>query len=508
MDNTGYAVYLRLSRLPSKKGRRRREDVTVERQLTLIRKYAADEGIPINEDHIYIDNGRGAWKRRRVLQPDGTYKKIKPKRPDWDRMLGAGRRGEFPGIFAWKLDRFSRNMHDALDLCEIAEDHGLVIDGPDSGRVDLNTTHGRKVFRDAASDAEHASDLTSDRVLAAHAELIAEGLQMAGGRAFGFEILRDARDFDDDVQPVINEKEAGYVCEVARRRLAGETWPALAAWLNSEGMTTTKGSPWDRGTLARTMKMPRYGGRVTHHGRAVIRDGKPVRNTRQILDEATYLQLQASIAGDRQGRKPSREYPLSGVLVCGRCGRAMSGHMGRNHRTKVKVREYVCSTQHGKGCGAGVRAEVAEEKVRAHVLDYGRDADTARRLADEAEQLGEKRAAATAEAERLLRLITGLDDRHASDLRKGRPVDEDAFNRNRDDLYDDLAAVNATIKELNERRADRSPAEVTAEVYDAWDADEKRECYRQHRLQVTLLPPTPGAPRGRPDPDRVQVTEP
>ena len=139
-----YAIYARRSR---KKARQRNDRETVERQVALCRKYAAEQGLTVSDDHVYVDNDRSAWKSS-------------GKREAWNAMIAAGRRGEFAGVLAYKLDRFSRNVDDAEDLVKLAGNRRVVVDGPNSGRIDLSTAEGRQRFRQAAVQAAAESDNT------------------------------------------------------------------------------------------------------------------------------------------------------------------------------------------------------------------------------------------------------------------------------------------------------------------------------------------------------------
>ena len=171
-----YAIYARRSR---KKARRQRNDrETVERQVALCRKHAAEAGPHVAEEHVYVDNDRCAWK------PDG-------KREQWDAMIAAGRRREFDGLLAYKLDRFARNVRDAEDLVDLAGKRRVVIDGPNSGRIDLSTANGQAQLPRGRGAGAAESDNTSERVKDALAERAADGLLLGGGRLFGFEVLSE-----------------------------------------------------------------------------------------------------------------------------------------------------------------------------------------------------------------------------------------------------------------------------------------------------------------------------
>ena len=134
---------------------------------------------------MYVDNDRSAWKA------DG-------KREAWDAMIAAGRRSEFAGLLAYKLDRFSRNLRDAEDLVDLAGKRRVIVDGPNSGRIDLSTAEGRQRFRQAACrpppspttrTSGSATRLPSGRGRAA----------AGSGRLYGFKVLSGEREEDDDV---------------------------------------------------------------------------------------------------------------------------------------------------------------------------------------------------------------------------------------------------------------------------------------------------------------------
>ena len=177
-----WGSYERLSRLKSasrrrqrQRGRYRNPDESVERQRRLIRGHADERGLDLLAELMFRDNGRSAWEGKDNRGRDG-----------WDAMLAAGRAGKFGGLLVWKLDRFARNVRDGEDLIDL----GVLVDGPDTGRIDLRTAHGKSVFRKQIESATHASNETSEKVRAAFADMLASGYRVGGsGRLFGFEIL-------------------------------------------------------------------------------------------------------------------------------------------------------------------------------------------------------------------------------------------------------------------------------------------------------------------------------
>ena len=365
-----WGAYARLSRLKSSgrrsqrhRGRYRNPDESVQRQIRLIRAYAAEHGLNLLDDLIFTDNGRSGWQK-----PGGPP----PVRPRWDLMIEAGKAGQFGGLLTWKLDRFARNTRDGQDLADL----GVLLDGPDSGRIDLRTAHGLATFNQRIEAARNSSHETSEKVKTAFADMLESGYRVGGsGRLFGFEILSrvhpdDGYDDEDDDDregltgpaAVVREDEAEVIRELAGRLLKGDTVQSMAGDLNARNITTTRGGQWNARNLSRTLGNPLYGGQLAYKGEPITE----LANVEPIMDTETYQAVQAKLGARRRGRRVTGRYPLSGVLLCGNpaCGR--HGTMAGYPRTGGK-RAYICAPANG-GCGQSVLADPVEVIVRDRVL--------------------------------------------------------------------------------------------------------------------------------------------
>lgn len=479
----GFAVYARLSRSKTGRAKKRRNELeTVERQITIVRRWAAEQGIPISEDHIFVDNHLSAWR------PEG-------ERPEWEKMLAAAERGKFPGILVYKLDRFTRNAPDAYALTRLGDRYGLIVDGPYSGRINLKTSQGRKTFRDAASAAEFESDNTSERARDALAERTAMGLQLGGGRLYGFEILSEVRENDDDTKPVQRPAEVEVIREAARRRLDGEHWKDIADDLNERGLRTVRDNLWSGKRLCEVVGAPRNAGYVLHKGRIVARN-----SGEQILDDDIYAQIQAIIAGQKKGPRPKGLFKLSGVMLCAAPVHGDQPHPMGGHRHRDVVRDYYCSPSSG-GCGAVVVAEPVEALVRRRVLRDANDPDTVAALSAEARALSEARMDAAAKVDRLDGLLADLEARKAAETI--RPL---AYETAKAVLDKRIAEAEAEAKRLGARTADGGdvPA-LTAEEYDALTWAETKLLVSRLRLRVLVLSVLPDSTRSKFDPRRVRI---
>jgi site-specific DNA recombinase len=396
----------------------------------------------------------------------------------------------------WKLDRFARNIRDGEDLIDL----GVLIDGPDTGRIDLRTAHGKSVFRKQIEAATHASNETSEKVRAAFADMLADGYRVGGsGRLFGLEILSQA-ELDDDSDDgedgdedrpwrgspaaVVREAEAAVIRELARRLLDGETVQSMCDDLSARGITTTRGGQWNARNLSRTLANPLYGGHLAYKGEIVTE----LAGVEPIMDTEMYDAVQAKLGARRRGRRVSGKYPLSGVLTCGNPACSRRGTMAGYTRSAGR-RAYICAVSNG-GCGQSVLAEPVEAMVRDRVIDDLADVDAreAARAAD---------ATLDAQRAKLGALLDDLDADMAETEAKLRDTPR-SMTRRRDQIGRNLAAMEARYEAagrelagLGEAAAPAPPLEpVTA---DEWDNDipaaDQAAYIRQLALRITILPP-------------------
>jgi hypothetical protein len=501
-----WGAYARLSRKKPTgrrgqrhRGRWRDPDESVERQVRLIRAYAGEHGLNLPDHLIFVDNGRSGWQK-----PGGPT----PVRPDWNRMIAAGKAGEFGGLLTWKLDRFARNPRDGEDLADLR----VVLDGPSTGRMDLRTAHGLSTFRKQVENAANLSHETSEKVRAAFTDMLENGYRVGGsGRLFGFEVLSLAElDGDDgeDGAPaaVVREDEAEIVRELARRLLDGETVQAMAGDLNARGITTTRRGRWAPQNLSRTLGNPLYGGHLAYKGETIGR----LANVEPILDAETYDAVQAKLGARKRGRRVSGRYPLSGVLTCGNpaCPKGGAGTMAGYPRSGGQ-RAYICPPANG-GCGRSVLAAPVEAIVRDRVLAE---------LAD-AERLERMRAAdATLDAQRekLAGLLADLDADMA-EIEDKRVSTPRGMTRLRERHERNLAALAARYQATERELDELGPAAATAPplpvmTAEDWEAPtttaaRKAAVIRRLGLRIAILPRTraQGASRLPFDTGRVKIT--
>ena len=484
-----WGAYARLSRLKPKRkrGRQRTPDESVQRQPSLIKAHAAERGLNLPEHLIFIDNGRSGWQ-----EPGGPP----PHRPEWDQMLQSGKAGLFGGLLVWKLDRFARNVRDGEDLLDL----GLLLDGPDSGRIDLRTAQGKSVFRKQIEAGTDSSNLTSERVRAAFADMLAHGYRVGGsGRLFGLEILSEVEiDWDWDSEDgdarfagpavVYREDETAVIRQWAAMLIAGETSEAMADYANERGILTTRGGKWNARNLARTLGNPIYGGRLAYKGEEIGR----LANVEPILGEQTYDDVRAKLGARKQGRKPVGMHLLTGALHCGNPECERRGTMTGFIRWETGQRRYICQRRGAApGCGMTIAAEPVEARVRDGVIARANDPGIRADIQNADTALDEERA-------ELLKLLDEIDtDIAETEVKKARlPYTMTRARAQADRNIDTMTAryvdVEGRLTELGESRRAPMLPQITAEEWDhpqAMTPAERADCIRRLGLRVTILPP-------------------
>jgi DNA invertase Pin-like site-specific DNA recombinase len=240
---------------------------------------------------------------------------VSKKRPVRDQVLDMVKPGD--RITVWALDRWGRSTSEVLDILKDLESRDVAFRcllQP----VDTRTSMGKMFIGFLAVMAEFERSLLQERVRAGKQRMMAEG-QHPGGRAlFGFE---------DDHMTVI-EEQAALLREAVQRLDQGLTLSNVVDDWNARGLRPGNATHW----------------RVTHLRRILLNE-----RVIPIIGQKDYDRLQRLFGNPerRRGGRPA-EHILSGILVCGRCGRPMYGTY-RTRRDGSREDTYRCEA--GKGSG-------------------------------------------------------------------------------------------------------------------------------------------------------------
>lgn len=159
----------------------------------------------------------------------------------------------------------------------------------------------------------------------------------------------------------------------------GEGFRRIAARLNRDGIRTRLGRAWTPGAVRTVLRNPAYTGLYRRLG-VVVPSSHPA-----LIDRATFNAAQRRMTERRTSRSDQErhEYPLHGLLRCGRCGSPMIGER-RQTQSGVAV-SYRCENATARGtCRArGMRAEALEAAIREELTRSDNHYPVAARLGDD-----------------------------------------------------------------------------------------------------------------------------
>lgn len=225
-----------------------------------------------------------------------------------------------------------------------------------------------------------------DRVIAGMERKAARGGWLGGPAPFGYRI--------ENGELLVNEVEAALVPRMfelyARRRLGAR---AVANWLNARGHRSRNRKPWSHMTVLTVIRNRTYLGEV--HFRDRWHKG-----THPALVEPELFEAAAAILAERgedrsKRARNSSDYLLSGLVVCGRCGKHMVGNAatGRLYR----YRYYTCFSRQRYGKIACTAERLPADELDEAVLDALLKTYEDERLFDRVARSAASRSTATRE---------------------------------------------------------------------------------------------------------------
>jgi DNA invertase Pin-like site-specific DNA recombinase len=448
-------LYLRLSNDPG------HDRLGVQRQEKEARRFCDQRGWEVAE--VFEDDDRSAFSGK--------------PRPAYQRMLEGHSMGDFGGIVAWHPDRLHRSPKELESFIDLIDQTKGTVATVQGGDYDLSTAAGRMAARVVGAVARHESEHKSERLRIKMAELVEYG-KLTGGscrRPFGYEwdLL------------TVREDEAEVIRELVRRYLAGESLSGLVNDLNRRGVATSTGGPWKRTVVRDILRSARIAGLREFRGAVVKAPWNEI-----ITPEQHRRVVAHGDANAQAGRRAPRRYLLAGLVSCGRCCHAMTGHPVK------RAPRYCCVAAEG-GCNRTfVLAEPVEKLAEAVIFEVVDSPDFARRLARNDGRRPELHDKREAIEDRLSQLAEEWAD---------GAISRAEWQAARRRLQEQLEVVNA-----QERRAaqngvlDRWGEHSLRDAWPGLTLDQRRAIAAAVIAHVTVAPYDKHAPR-RFDPRRITI---
>ena len=432
------SAYIRVSQVRGRKGE---SFISPDQQREAIQRWATAHGVELEGEYEDLDQSGG-----------------KMRRPAFDRMMAAIEGGRSDGVIVAKIDRFARSLIGALKALEHMDKLGAsFVSVADS--FDTSTPTGRLMLRIMLSLAEFELERIRDNWDDSTARAIARGIHFTNSVPLGYQRREDGR-----LEP--DPRTAPIVEEMFRRRIARQSWRAIAAWL-TETLPREDGRAWTSRNVATMIQSPTYKGEA-FHGDHRNSDAHKAIVTIPEWDAAN------SVSGGPGAVKQSSAL-LAGLIRCAGCRYAMRRTMityTLASGEKRKVATYSCQRKHTGGdcpAPAHVMASTIEPIVIRHFawwhfhseragaspdLDAVREAE--RQLADAERRLADVMADDA--------LREAAPEAHLADVKRRQAIVTEAREA--------LEAARAQVQ------IDESRPMLLADEWDALDTEARRELLR------------------------------
>ena len=271
-------------------------------------------------------------------------------RPGFEAMLDAIKHGEVDAIVCWHPDRLYRTLKDLVRLLDVASDTQIrTVNG---GDIDLSTSTGKMLATILGSVAAQESEHKSERQKAANRQRAENGNPWVR-RAFGYtcQVDRDTvierakaraaeagRAWTDEDEEAawnpLTDKHANQLVphesEMIRQAykdvVQGASLYSVSQEWNKAGVTTPRGNLWTGGTVRQVLMNPRNAGLAVHQGN--ILEGRTVKWPAIVeRDEWQALVDHLTDPKRRPAKSQGRQYLLTGIALCGACGKTLSSNV-------------------------------------------------------------------------------------------------------------------------------------------------------------------------------------
>lgn len=312
---------------------------SIEQQIEECTAFAKANGITITE--IYADKAiSGRTDRRNEFQ----------------RLMRDAEKRKFDVVIAYKSNRIARNMLNALQYESRLDAFGIktLYAKEEFG----NTAAGRFALRTMMNVNQFYSENMAEDIRRGMRDN-AEACKVNGSLPYGYKRGEDGK-------YAIDEPRAVIVREIFNRVLNGDRYIEIINDLNSRGITTKTGRPFNKNSFHRMLVNERYIGVYEHSG-VRVEDGIP-----PIISKEVFYMVQDKLkeGANELGlkRKLNSDYLLTGKLFCGDCGSPMVGLSGTSRSGELHY-YYTCKNHRDGECS---KANIKRDFVEQVVVDMTR----------------------------------------------------------------------------------------------------------------------------------------
>jgi site-specific DNA recombinase len=288
-------------------------------------------------------------------------------RPGLQAALELAREGKIDLLLVYRVDRLSRKVRQLAQLAEELDRAGVALRSA-TEPFDTGAAAGRMMLQMLAVFAEFEHATIVDRITAGIERRAKEGRWASGRVAFGYR-----RNPEKLVVP--DEREAPVVQRIFRLYTEDRLGTTSIARLLTDECASAPARGWQPAVVQWLLQNEAYLGRVNWRGQSFPGLHEP------LVDEPTFQAAQALLrerGEDLTRRRGNRsDFLLSGVIRCGRCGRAYVGMSAKGNGGLYHY--YACSGRQKlgrKACdGERLNRDKLEHAVLTQVAGLYRDGD-------------------------------------------------------------------------------------------------------------------------------------
>ena len=298
---------------------------------------------------------REAFEIFKVYRDDGVSG-YTTERPALKKLLKDAKNKKFDLVLVYKIDRFSRNLKDMLNLVDELSSYGVGFKSA-TEPFDSTTSTGKLMFQQLGSFAEFERNRIAERVFPGMVKGVQQGnWQGARYAPYGYRYNKEKKLLE------IDEQETKVVKLIYTMYLCDKSIHSVTEYLTRKGYKNRKGNIFTTKLIGDILKNRIYTGKLvwnrhyydktqkTKKGyryiknppeKVIISQGKH----QPIISEEDFELVQEKLKTRRiERRKKANVYPLSGLFYCAKCNHKYLGISSiSNHRTGVKKRWYRCN---------------------------------------------------------------------------------------------------------------------------------------------------------------------
>ncbi len=278
------------------------------------------------------------------------------RRNEFQRLMRDAEKRKFDVVIAYKSNRISRNMLNALQYESRLDSFGIktLYAKEEFG----NTAAGRFALRTMMNVNQFYSENMAEDIRRGLKDNAAE-CKVNGSLPYGYKKGEDGK-------YAIDEPRAAIVREIFSKVVDDVPYADIIRSLNDRGILTKTRKPFNKNSFNRMLRNERYIGIYEHSGVRVV-GGVPAIISEEVF-YAVQRKLQEGLNSEGARRKSNSDYLLTGKLYCGECGSPMVGYAGTSRNGTLHY-YYTCKSRGNDGC---TKHNVRRDFIEQFVVDLTR----------------------------------------------------------------------------------------------------------------------------------------